>query len=635
METEAIKIRKIGSANHGNRTLQAIRIPQTSSKAHSVNIASRFYKLLQDLKTNAPGYDKAINPPKAIAIANPPESSRPNTKPLFHPLAKERIPFNSICPLRSHAFLNLLADYPSPEFPVLLADIITYGAKLGYEGPFNLKVKQNNHPSVVRSHNQVISDELQKELALGRLQKLDTLPQSYYCSPLGLVPKTENGNQTGWRRIFDLSSPTGNSVNDYINPAFGTLQYETFDDAINAIAASGKGSVMMKRDLKAAFRMIPVCTEDQWLLIFEWGENYYQELFLPFGLRTAPFIFNLFGEAFQWILQRKYSWVLRRYLDDFLVVLPPGHDTSRASIQFTETCQELGFTEADEKRQNGTCVTYLGLILDTVRMEARLPLDKKLRALNEITAVLARGSATLKELEKLLGLLEFCGNVFPLGRPFLRHVWNMFRGVKFYYGTPRKTCRQRLTAAACHDLQWWQKFLPIWSGVSAIQMSRQLIHVSTDASGKKGIGGAWFEDMRLFSTRLPRRHRPKHINWKEMTAIVYAFAEWSENWQHKKVLIFCDNQAVVSGVNKRTIRGTAIRPLQTLFLLAARRNIDVAAVWIPSQANTLADALSRFDKKRIADLVGEQLANSLPHRQTSLITSKISLLLQPFTCSTV
>ena len=78
---------------------------------------------------------------------------------------------------------------------------------------------------------------------------------------------------------------------------------------------------MMKRDLKAAFRMIPVCTEDQWLLIFEWGENYYQELFLPFGLRTALFIFNLFGEAFQWILQRKYSWVLKRYLDDFLLVL--------------------------------------------------------------------------------------------------------------------------------------------------------------------------------------------------------------------------------------------------------------------------------------------------------------------------
>ena|SRR5437762_8018748 len=120
-----------------------------------------------------------------------------------------------------------------------------------------------------------------------------------------------------------------------------------------------------------------------------------------------------------------------------------------------------------------------------------------------------------------------------------------------------------------------------------------------------------------------------------MTAIVYAFAEWSENWQQKKVLIFCDNQAVVSGVNKRTIRGTAIRPLQTLFLLAARRNIDVAAVWVPSQANALADALSRFDKKRIANLVGEQLANSIPHRQTSLIMSKISLLLQPFTCSMV
>ena len=36
----------------------------------------------------------------------------------------------------------------------------------------------------------------------------------FRCSGLGLVPKHEGG----WRTIYHLSAPHGNSINDYINP---------------------------------------------------------------------------------------------------------------------------------------------------------------------------------------------------------------------------------------------------------------------------------------------------------------------------------------------------------------------------------------------------------------------------------
>jgi hypothetical protein len=64
-----------------------------------------------------------------------------------------------------------------------------------------------------------------------------------------LVPKTANGVQNGWRVIFDLSSPEGASVNDGIPNEYGTLAYETLNDAIRLVAQAGKGAVMMKRDL--------------------------------------------------------------------------------------------------------------------------------------------------------------------------------------------------------------------------------------------------------------------------------------------------------------------------------------------------------------------------------------------------
>jgi Reverse transcriptase (RNA-dependent DNA polymerase) len=602
---------------------------------------SQVHSLLRDelerLRAAARNYDKpAATEVKGPAVqackeqrvhsirpaAIPPE--RPNTKPLFRLLAHKKEIFNSECPLRISSFIELLDNYPSPEFPALLADIIKYGAKIGYSGPSHVKIRRPNHPSA-KVNVDTISEEISKELSLGRLRKLEKLPKQYYCSPLGLVPKVAEGVQTGWRRIFDLSSPAGNSVNDYIPSAYGTLKYETFDSAVQAIAKAGRGSILMKRDLKAAFRMIPVCTEDQWLLTFEWNGVYYQELFLPFGLCTAPFIFNLFGEAFEWILQHKYSWLLKRYLDDFLMIFPPDYDIATASEQFDGICTHLGFSEASEKRKDGTCVDYLGLILDTVKMEARLPKEKKRRAIQGITEILSFKTVTLKQLEKLLGLLEFCVSVFPLGRPFLRHVWNMFHKARSW--------RQRLTTAARQDLQWWKVFLPIWSGISAIQLSRNRLHIATDASGKKGIGGVWFEgkERNMFTTRLSRRHRLKHINWKELFAVLYAFASWSQQWSEARVIVLCDNDAVVAGINKRTIRGAAIRPLQTLFLLAAQRNIEVVAVWVPSKANALADALSRFDMKRVTNLVGLQQANSLPRRQPSMIMSKISQLMQPST----
>ena len=210
---------------------------------------------------------------------------------------------------------------PKPsEFPELLANIITYGAKIGHMGPRILS-RLHNCSSALPDPS-TIQKDIDSDLQMERIHLLPTLKRNHCCSPLGLVPKINNGTQTGWRRIFDLSYPAGTSVNDGINPIFGELQYKTFDAALQEIAKLGRGTLMLKRDLKSAFRHIPVCTEDYCFLIFEWNRKYYIDLFLPFGLRTAPFIFNLFVEALHWILQRKYAWILHHYLDDFIAFSP-------------------------------------------------------------------------------------------------------------------------------------------------------------------------------------------------------------------------------------------------------------------------------------------------------------------------
>jgi hypothetical protein len=58
-------------------------------------------------------------------------------------------------------------------------------------------------------------------------------------------------------------------------------------------------------------------------------------------------------------------------------------------------------------------------------MVAHLPKDKHDGATNGVQQILTAGAVTHRTLEKLLGFLSFCARVIPLGRPFLRNLFNL------------------------------------------------------------------------------------------------------------------------------------------------------------------------------------------------------------------
>jgi len=57
------------------------------------------------------------------------------------------------------------------------------------------------------------------------------------------------------------------------------------------------------------------------LVLVEWEGKLYIDIFLPFGLRTASFMFNLFGERLHWIPEMVFSRDLVHYLEDSSVLL--------------------------------------------------------------------------------------------------------------------------------------------------------------------------------------------------------------------------------------------------------------------------------------------------------------------------
>ena len=114
------------------------------------------------------------------------------------------------------------------------------------------------------------------------------------------------------------------------------------------------------------------------MLGMEWEGNTYVDGTLPFGLRSAPKIFNSVADALEWCITKQGVTYIFHYLDGFLVMGPPQSDACKANLHILEmVCARLGVPLAPEKQEGPTTTPiFLGIIIDTVRGELRLPADK-------------------------------------------------------------------------------------------------------------------------------------------------------------------------------------------------------------------------------------------------------------------
>ena len=79
---------------------------------------------------------------------------------------------------------------------------------------------------------------------------------------------------------------------------------------------------MAKFDVQSAFRNLAVLPSQRYLLGMKWRGKFFVDLVLPFGLRSAPFIFNSVAEMVEWILRHNYSIPdLLHYLDDYITAV--------------------------------------------------------------------------------------------------------------------------------------------------------------------------------------------------------------------------------------------------------------------------------------------------------------------------
>ncbi len=493
-------------------------------------------------------------------------------------------------PLPWREWQSSLGRHPDRAFADFVVNGIKEGFRIGYEyASHRCKKASSNMPSAKDGHA-AISAYLAKECAEGRvLGPFDeqSLPQ-LNVSRLGVVPKHTPGE---WRLIVDLSSPDGYSVNDGINKSLCSLQYVSVDTAAQITAQLGRGALMAKVDIRSAYRMLSIHPDDRWLLGMRWEGGVFVETALPFGLRSAPKIFTAVADALEWIVRQEGVRSILHYLDDYLLVGPPGSmECARNLDTLLTTFDRLGVPVALPKLEGPTTtLTFLGIEIDSMALQLRLPQTK----LQELRALVAswkeRRSCRRKELESLTGKLQHACTVVKPGRSFLRRLFELQSGTrKAHHHIP-------LRQAARSDIVWWHTFLDSWNGVSLIPPAARdsrMYQVYTDASGGFGCGAIW--DSRWFQYTWPPAFEGKAIAIQELLPIVMACMIWGPWWKDSMVLVHCDNQATVCVVNSGYSRDKDMMHLmRCLFFIRAFWGIHVRAQHIPGEQNVVADAISR------------------------------------------
>lgn len=460
-----------------------------------------------------------------------------------------------------------------------------------------------------------LNDLIHKELCQNRLVLSENTPHCVHA--IGAVPKKGGG----WRPITDCRRPLGYSINNYMHTTFKEFSFSTVDQVCGLIT---HGCYMATVDIEAAYRTITI-SPDHWKYQgLKWHvngtETYIMDTSLCFGLKCAPYAFNQFSNFIKRCLQRRGIHEVICYLDDYWVKGESFQECQSAQMALIEIMGSLGFIVSFKKCSSpATKVTYLGIEFDSDTMSIALPECKLNTMMEEIRFFHGKSRATIKQLQRICGIISHASKVVKGGRTFSRRMLDLLKGL------PATKKRVRLSKEFLKDLCWWESLSATFNGREFIipYNNGEGISFVTDASGH-GYGYVYGDTWRAGyynSSTLPDGYKDlvqSHQHWKNITItlaedtninILELIPVWlcvqdhGAEWSNQHVVCFSDNSQVVSMINKGTSGSTvAMTFIRSIFWSGALNNYHLTARHVRGVDNVVADCLSRIHVKGLSTI---------------------------------
>lgn len=467
----------------------------------------------------------------------------------------------------------------------------------GFQSGFSLGMVEQPNLSLTFPKKQPVKESLREkvltELELGRFigpflcEPLVPLK----VSPLTVIPKP--GNKV--RMIFNLSFPKGSSVNDNIAEEAKTVQYCSVADVSQWLLGQHTECHMAKVDLKDAYRIIPV-RKDCWKYLgIQLDGKFYIDRCLPMGAASSCRTFQLFSDALVWMLGNKFPGQQKifNYLDDFLIAAPSYESCELALGRFLEMLSLLRVPVSEHKTVHAsTSIVFLGIGIETKSQSLFIPHDKAVEVLKDVKSFLKEDNPRVKQWQRTLGRLCHLSTIVRSGRIFLSSVYGTLRGIL----SREQMIRRRIGAEARGDLLVWVKFLEEMVPGRQFRIFREPTTrsptVVSDASASVGYGIVF--GSKWVPGRWPIEWRSFNIAFLELFPIYMAIGTWIEHFRDTTVKVICDNQAVVTVINKLYSKDKMLRKIcKPLALLVMTENIFLRAEHIQGAFNVGPDLLSR------------------------------------------
>lgn len=398
-----------------------------------------------------------------------------------------------------------------------------------------------------------------------------------YISTIFIVPKP-NGK---FRPVINLKY-----LNEYVH--YDHFKQETFKVVLELLQ---QNDFLTSVDLQDAYFSIPIHKDYQKYLKFSWNGSLYQFVCLPFGLKSAPFVFTK-------VLKPVYAWFRQQnircsyYIDDSLNMNQGKEVCSKNTGTIIDKLSDLGYVVNKKKSVliPTQRIIFFGFLIDSVQFRVYLTDEKIQKIWNLATLLMKKGVVIVRQLASFIGSIINAFYAVLEGPLHYRNLErNKIMGLGSNYNFDNTVT---LSESSIKELEWWVCNIVKKNG-KRIRPDKVDVYCRTDAS-LKGWGAIDLKSDEFAHARWSGEEAEHSINFLELKAIYYGFLTLYVNRRDIHIQVQSDNISAVAYVND--MGGMASRSMDQLSVQlwewCLDRNIFISAIYIPGIMNT-ADFYSR------------------------------------------
>ena len=398
-------------------------------------------------------------------------------------------------------------------------------------------------------------------------------------------PLTVADNKEKLRLVLDLGF-----VNEFLVKT--NFKYEDLRDVVDFLE---EGDFFIKFDIKSGYHHIEILEEHKKNLGFFWDFGNVRRFFifevLPFGLASASLAFSKMMRVFvkNW---RGVGINVVIYIDDGLSASESSRQCRISGSKIKDDLRRAGIVLNQEKScWNPTQVgSFLGFIVDTLKMELRVP-EKKVEALLTLMGkMLLKETVSAKEMARAAGtVISMSPALGPVANLFTRYMYCFIQSSHSWFAD------RIMPAEAKIELSFWLNNLKPRNGYKMRRNTVTTKVIFSDAS-EHGFGGYTVTKLgkQIAKGDFSPEEREGSSTLRELLAVKYVLQSFGRLLQNENLLWFTDNMNTpkILKVGSKKIHLTDIA--LDVFALCLKRNIELRPVWIPREENQVADEISKY-----------------------------------------